>query len=337
MSHYQHLLDQLKQLRLGGLLDTLEVRLKEAEKRQLAYVDFLTLLIQDELERRSQTKFARRLKKACFAESKTLEEFDFGFNPNIKRRRIYDLATCRFLENKENICLCGPVGVGKSHIALALGHEAVRRGHDVRYIQAPRLFRTLEAARADLSRDRRIQHYCGYDFLIIDDFGLKPLTEEQADDLYDIVYERYQKGSLMLTSNRSLEEWMALFGDPIQATRCWTGSATTLTSWSGRASLTGGENDPPKDPPKRRFRHEPVEDQRRQRLVCRRRRLAGRSGETLRRGLQAIRSHLSGRREKYRALSLSPAGSGQGATQIAPLDWNLSPGARGEAGLPGPA
>ena len=107
MSHYQHLLDQLKQLRLGGLLDTLEVRLKEAEKRQLAYVDFLTLLIQDELERRSQTKFARRLKKACFAEIKTLEEFDFGFNPNIKRRRIYDLATCRFLENKENICLCG--------------------------------------------------------------------------------------------------------------------------------------------------------------------------------------------------------------------------------------
>ena len=109
------------------------------------------------------------------------------------------------------------MGVGKSHIALALGHEAVRRGHDVRYIQAPRLFRTLKAARADLSRDRLIQHLCGYDFLIIDDFGLKPLTEEQADDLYDIVYERYQKGSLMLTSNRSLEEWMALFGDSIQA------------------------------------------------------------------------------------------------------------------------
>ena len=217
MSHYQHLLDQLKQLRLGGLLDSLEVRLKEAEKRQLAYVDFLTLLVQDELERRSQTKFVRRLKKACFAEIKTLEEFDFGFNPNIKRRRIYDLATCRFLENKENICLCGPVGVGKSHIALALGHEAVRRGHDVRYIQAPCLFRTLEAARADLSRDRLIQNYCSYDFLIVDDFGLKPLTDEQADDLYDIIYERYQKGSLMLTSNRSLEEWMALFGDPIQA------------------------------------------------------------------------------------------------------------------------
>ena len=140
MSHYQHLIEQLKQLRLGGLVDSLELRLQEAEKQQLSYLDFLSLLIQDELERRSQSKFARRLKKACFSDLKTLEEFDFKFNPAIDRRRIYDLGTCHFLENKDNICLCGPVGVGKSHIALALGHEAVRRGFEVRYIQAPRLF-----------------------------------------------------------------------------------------------------------------------------------------------------------------------------------------------------
>ena len=137
MSHYQHLIEQLKQLRLGGLVDSLELRLQEAEKQQLSYLDFLSLLIQDELERRSQSKFARRLKKACFSDLKTLEEFDFKFNPAIDRRRIYDLGTCHFLENKDNICLCGPVGVGKSHIALALGHEAVRRGFEVRYIQAP--------------------------------------------------------------------------------------------------------------------------------------------------------------------------------------------------------
>ncbi len=217
MSHYQHLIEQLKPLRLGGLVDSLELRLQEAEKQQLSYLDFLSLLIQDELERRSQSKFARRLKKACFSDLKTLEEFDFKFNPAIDRRRIYDLGTCHFLENKDNICLCGPVGVGKSHIALALGHEAVRRGFEVRSIQAPRLFRTLQAAHADLSRDRLMKHYCSSDFLIIDDFGLKPLTDQQADDLYDIVYERYQKGSLMLTSNRSVQEWMALFPDPIQA------------------------------------------------------------------------------------------------------------------------
>lgn len=217
MSHYQHLVEKLKILHLGGLLDSLDVRLREAQKQQLAYVDFLTLLVQDELERRSQSKFNRRLKKACFAELKTLEEFDFSFTPSLDRRRIYDLATCHFLEKKENILLCGPVGVGKSHIAQALGHEAVRRGFEVRYLQASRLFQSLQAARADLSQDRLLKQYCGCCCLIIDDFGLKPLSDDQADDLYEIVYERYQKGSVILTSNRSLEEWMGLFPDPIQA------------------------------------------------------------------------------------------------------------------------
>ena len=137
MSHYQPLLEQLKQLRLGGLVDSLELRLKEAEKQQLSDLDFLSLLIQDELQRRSQSKFARRLKKACFADLKTLEEFDFKFNPALERRRIYDLGTCHFIENKDNLCLCGPVGVGKSPIALALGHEAVRRGFEVRLYGHP--------------------------------------------------------------------------------------------------------------------------------------------------------------------------------------------------------
>jgi len=217
MSHYQHLVGKLKTLRLGGLVETLEIRLSQAQKEQLGYVDFLGLLVQDELERRSQAKFARCLKKASFPELKTLEEFDFAFNPKIPRRHIYDLATCRFLEKKENVFLCGPVGVGKSHLALALGHEAVRRDYDVRYVTAARLFRSLEAARADLSRDRIFKQYLSADCLIIDDFALKAFTERQADDLYELVYERYLKGSLILTSNRSVEEWVGLFPDPLQA------------------------------------------------------------------------------------------------------------------------
>lgn len=217
MSHYQHLVEKLKNLHLGGLVDTLEIRLSQAQKEQLGYVDFLDLVVQDELERRFQAKFARGLKKASFPELKTLEEFDFPFNPKIPGRRIYDLATCRFLEKKENVFLCGPVGVGKSHLALALGHEAVRRDYDVRYTTAVRLFRSLEAARADLSRDRIFKQYVSPDCLIIDDFGLKSLTETQADDVYELAYERYLKGSLILTSNRSVEEWVGLFPDPLQA------------------------------------------------------------------------------------------------------------------------
>jgi DNA replication protein DnaC len=217
MSHHQHLIEQLKSLRLGGLNENLELRLEQAHKEQLTYLDFLALLIQDELQRRNQTKLERRMRKACFAEIKTLEEFDFSFNPSIDRRRLYDLATCRFIEKKENILLCGPVGVGKSHLAQALGHEALRRGYEVRYLQASRLFQSLLAARADLSRDRLMRQYLCFDCLIIDDFGLKPLNDTQADDFYEIVYERYQKGSLIVTSNRALEEWMALLPDPIQA------------------------------------------------------------------------------------------------------------------------
>jgi DNA replication protein DnaC len=217
MTHQHQLVENLKILRLSGLVETLELRLSEAQKQQLGYVDFLTLLIQDELERRSQAKFERQMRKACFPEIKTLEEFDFSFNPAVERRRIYDLATCRFLEKKENLCLCGPVGVGKSHLALALGHEAVRRGFEVRYLTVSRLFGSLEAARADLSRERLLKHYLRNDCLIIDDFGLKTLTESQADDFYEIVYERYLKASLILTSNRTVEEWMGLFPDPLQA------------------------------------------------------------------------------------------------------------------------
>lgn len=217
MTHQHHLVENLKALRLSGLVETLELRLGEAQKQQLGYVDFLTLLIQDELERRSQSKFERQMRKACFPAIKTLEEFDFSFNPSIERRRIYDLATCRFLEKKENLCLCGPVGVGKSHLALALGHEAVRRGFEVRYLTVRHLFGSIEAARADLTRERLLKHYLRNDCLIIDDFGLKRLTENQADDFYEIVYERYLEASLIITSNRTVEEWMGLFPDPMQA------------------------------------------------------------------------------------------------------------------------
>ena len=127
MSHYQHLVEQLKQLRLGGLVDSLELRLQEAEKQQLSYLDFLSLLIQDELQRRSQSKFARRLKKACFSDLKTLEEFDFKFNPAIDRRRIYDLGTCHFIENKDNISPTSPWPWDTRRSAAALRSAISRR------------------------------------------------------------------------------------------------------------------------------------------------------------------------------------------------------------------
>lgn len=193
---------QLKVLRLGGLMETLEPRLQEAQSVSLGYVEFLQLLVQDEIERREAKKLSLRLTRASFEEQKTLEAFDFAFNPKINRKLIRDLSTCTFVEKKEHVLLYGPAGTGKSHIAQALGHQACRRGYDVLFTKAAKLFRHLLAGRADQSWEKRIKKYLHPDLLIIDDFALNALTPTQADDFYELVSERHLNSSIVITSNR---------------------------------------------------------------------------------------------------------------------------------------
>ena len=208
---------KLKLLRLTGMLQTLAVRLKQAEESNSGYLEFLMTLLEDEYERRQSGSLLKRLKKAGFEAEKTLEGFDFAFNPQIPAKKIKQLASCAYIDNKENIFLLGPVGVGKSHIAQALGHLACRMGYDVLYTKAAKMFRYLNGGRADNSWDRRIRLYTAADLLIIDDFGLKSMAPMQSDDLYEVINERYMKKSIIFTSNRSLEDWQGLFPDPIIA------------------------------------------------------------------------------------------------------------------------
>ncbi|MFH1125126.1 MAG: IS21-like element helper ATPase IstB [Pseudomonadota bacterium] len=208
---------QLKVLRLGGLMETLEPRLQEAQSVSLGYVEFLQLLVQDEIERREAKKLSLRLTRASFEEQKTLEAFDFAFNPKINRKLIRDLSTCTFVEKKEHVLLYGPAGTGKSHIAQALGHQACRRGYDVLFTKAAKLFRHLLAGRADQSWEKRIKKYLHPDLLIIDDFALTALTPTQADDFYELVSERHLNSSIVITSNRPPQDWIALFPDPVMA------------------------------------------------------------------------------------------------------------------------
>ena len=209
------LTEKLKTLRLSGLLDTLDLRLRQAQDETLGYMEFLELLVGDEVERREAKKLKLRLAKASFEEEKTLEGFDFSFNPNVPSRKVRDLAACQFLNRQENVIICGLPGVGKSHLAQAIGHQACRMGHSVLFVKAVALFRKLAAARANQTWDERIREYVRADLLIIDDFGLKPLTTAQADDLGEIVSERYLKGGMLLTSNRRVDEWLGLFPDPV--------------------------------------------------------------------------------------------------------------------------
>jgi DNA replication protein DnaC len=217
LQHDPHLRNQLKQLRLSGILETLEVRVRQAIDEQMSYVDFLQRLIEDEVERRHHKQLQLRVRRANFQTDKTLERFDFSFNPQLNRQVILDLATCQFVARKQPVVIVGPSGVGKSHLSQALGWEACKRGYDVVYASCAKLLASLAAGRVDGSYERRLQAVIRPDLLILDDFGLKPLRSPAPEDMYDIINERYEKGATLITSNRALSEFPAMFGDPLLA------------------------------------------------------------------------------------------------------------------------
>jgi len=207
MNPMPELAPMLKQLRLSGILDSLETRNKQAIGKKMSYTEFLSLLISDEVARREQKKFSLRLRRAAFRSHKTLDQFDFSFNPKINSALIQELITGRFVEGKVAVLIVGPCGTGKSHIAQAIGHAAVRQGHDVLFTSQSRLLGNLHAARATDNFDRRFQALVRIPLLIIDDFGLKPLRPPHDEDFHDLVAERYERGATVLTSNLDFAEW----------------------------------------------------------------------------------------------------------------------------------
>lgn len=201
----------LKQLRLSGILDSLEARNREAIDRKLAFTEFLSLLIHDEVARRENKKLDLRMRRANFRSQKTLEGFDFDRLPSLNRALIHDLATCRFMDEKVAILIAGPCGTGKSHLAQALGHAAARQGHDVLFTTQSQLLGSLRSAAAVGTYDRRFQYLAKIPLLIIDDFGLKPLRSPDDEDFHDLIAERYERVSTILTSNLDFPEWGEAF------------------------------------------------------------------------------------------------------------------------------
>jgi DNA replication protein DnaC len=199
------------------MVHTLDVRAAQAVERQLSPTEFLALLLDDELERRSQKRLARRLAQSGCDGQKTLAHFDFSAAPGVNRTLIQDLATCTFVSRHENVLLCGPTGVGKSHLANALGIEALKREYRVLSQSTHHLLKNLHAARASGTYPRLLTKVLNTDLLILDDFGLHPLTPQAAQDLYEIISERYEHDSVIITSNRAFEEWAEVFNNDLLA------------------------------------------------------------------------------------------------------------------------
>lgn len=213
----EQLTPKLKLLRLSGVLATLEARHRQAIDGQWSYIEFLERLLEDEVERRAQKQLALRVRRASLNTIKTLEGFDWSFNPSINRQQILHLASCEYIRRKRNLLICGPSGVGKSHVAQSLAHEACRQGFDVLFVNAHKMLQHIHGGRADGTWEKRLAVYLRPDLLVLDDFGLKPLSEMAPADLYDVINERYEVGSIVVTSNRAPEEWPELFGNPLLA------------------------------------------------------------------------------------------------------------------------
>ena len=207
----------LKRLKLSGLLMTLPERVAYAKKTKLAELDFLELVLHDEVERRDHKNLALRLGQAGFEEEHVFEGFDWDAPVTFDRDRVRDLFSLGFLERHEDAIFMGPVGVGKTFLAGALGHAACRAGHRVLFLRADRMFHQLHQARADLSTEKVFRRLLAPDLLILDDFGLRRLNSEQSSDLYELILERHKRSSTIVTSNRAIEEWIPLFNDPILA------------------------------------------------------------------------------------------------------------------------
>jgi DNA replication protein DnaC len=246
------LCEAARKLRLSGLLSSLEIRLQEAVSHGLSHAEFLELVLQDELAVRADRQLKRRVKAAQFRDMKLLENFDWAFNPSIKKRQIFELATCRFMREARDVLWLGPPGVGKSFLCQAIGYQAIKSGNMVLYRSIFDVVRDFLHEQALGQEDKVLSRYLKPDLLIIDDMGMKQLPKRSGEYLFEIIMRRHEVRSTMMTSNRPLEDWGKLLGDVPSATAILDRflQHAELIQIAGRSyRLRNPSEEPKNDPP----------------------------------------------------------------------------------------
>jgi DNA replication protein DnaC len=261
----ERLQSALRKLRLSGLTESLQVRLEEATANRLTHAEFLELILQDELAVRAERQIQRRTKAAAFRELKTLDQFDFSFNPSIHKQQIYELATCRFIREAKDVLWLGPPGVGKSFLVQALGYQAIKSGFLVYYRSVFDVVRDFMQDEAFGGQDKVLAKYLKPDLMIVDDMGMKQLPHKSGEFLFEIIMRRYELKSTMMTSNRPLEDWGKLIGDVPAATAILDrflhrAELINITGKSYRMRDRDDKQPPKSDTKKRRGRHKTGEE-----------------------------------------------------------------------------
>lgn len=208
---------QLRTFKLSGMYQSFEERIAYATEKSLSYADFLSLLLEDETNNRRDNSYKKRYSKSKFPAHKKIEDFDFSFQPSIDKRVINDAVTCQFIREKKNIIFIGNPGAGKTHLSIALGIKALQKGHKVLFTTTAHMLHDLHISKADNSYHKKLDYYLHPDLLIIDELGFKKVPNHSADDFFEIISRRYEHGSVIITTNKSFEQWGDIFADNILA------------------------------------------------------------------------------------------------------------------------